>query len=79
MPLPFRLDISPTPALATAHLGPRFTPSPEEALTEKGARLGSLFYRGRFYDGVGTRRRGVTSLSHPKPKLKFTLPRRVRV
>eukprot|EP00210_Caulerpa_lentillifera_P006730 g6432.t1 len=32
---------------------------------------GSLFYGGEFYDNVFTRRRGVTALSWPKPKIKF--------
>lgn len=30
----------------------------------------SLKYNGTFYDNVGIRRRGVTSLNWPKPKIK---------
>ena len=48
-----------------------WTPSGSEALTVAGALGGSICWRGVFYDGVGTRRRGVTSLSFKKPKLAF--------
>lgn len=53
-----------------------FTSNPKEATSVEGFR-GSLFYRGKFYDNVFTRRRGVTSLTWPKPKLKFDFKGRV--
>ena len=36
-----------------------------------------LVYGGTLHDNVAARRRGVTALSWPKPKLKFILPSRV--
>ncbi|GMH43301.1 hypothetical protein BSKO_11223 [Bryopsis sp. KO-2023] len=47
-----------------------FTSDPEQAITVEGFR-GSVFFNGVLYDNVFTRRRGVTSLSWPKPKIKF--------
>ena len=31
----------------------------------------ALFFEGRYYDNVFTRRRGMTALAWPKPKLKL--------
>ncbi|MEW5306997.1 MAG: hypothetical protein WDW36_009419 [Sanguina aurantia] len=50
-----------------------YTPSYNASATVKGAGNSSLFFNGGFYDGVRARRRGVTSLSWPKPKFKFVL------
>ncbi|KXZ50273.1 hypothetical protein GPECTOR_17g912 [Gonium pectorale] len=50
-----------------------FSPDPEAATTADGAPGQAVFYNGRLYDGVFARRRGVTALSWPKPKLKFNL------
>lgn len=47
----------------------RFTNSPVEAVGN-GAR-GSLFFKGKFYDNLFTRRRGATALTWRKPKIKF--------
>ena len=33
----------------------------------------SLYFLGRLYDGVSSKRRGVSSLSLPKPKLHLKL------
>ena len=58
--------------------GFRFTPYPAKALTEAGSGPnGVLHFAGRLYDNVTTHRRGVTSLSHPKPKLTFTFAAKV--
>jgi len=46
-----------------------FAASASAATSESGAR-GSLFYDGRLYDNVSTRRRGQTTMSWKKPKLK---------
>jgi hypothetical protein len=54
----------------------RFTNAPEQAITTGGAR-GSLFYQGRYYDNILSRRRGVTALSWKKPKIKFELADKV--
>lgn len=54
----------------------RFTDDPSASISETGFR-GSLFFRGKMYDNVFTRRRGVTSLSWPKPKIKFDFKGRV--
>ncbi|GMH43574.1 hypothetical protein BSKO_11496 [Bryopsis sp. KO-2023] len=47
-----------------------FSEHPDKSTSEKGYRS-SLFYLGRFYDNVFTRRRGITALPWPKPKIKF--------
>ena len=38
-----------------------------------------LFFRNRLFDGVSARRRGMTALGWPKPKLKFELAGKVRL
>ncbi|CAD7697253.1 unnamed protein product [Ostreobium quekettii] len=43
---------------------------PALATSQEGGQ-GSLYYEGRFYDNVLSRRRGVTALTWPKPKIKF--------
>lgn len=54
----------------------RFTSDAEAAISVDGFR-GSVFFRKKFYDNVFTRRRGVTALSWPKPKIKFDFKGRV--
>ncbi len=61
-------------ATQTRHHPSRFSPKPEAATSREGGTGQVLFYAGRMYDGVEARRRGVTSLGWPKPKLKFELP-----
>ncbi|EFJ42738.1 hypothetical protein VOLCADRAFT_119316 [Volvox carteri f. nagariensis] len=51
-----------------------FSPDPAAATTRDGAEGQVLFYNGCLYDNVFSRRRGVTALNWPKPKLKFELP-----
>jgi hypothetical protein len=51
----------------------RFTDNPAAATTTTG-HPGSLAFKGRFYDNVLGQRKGVTSLSWAKPKLKFDVP-----
>ncbi|GIL43793.1 hypothetical protein Vafri_1405 [Volvox africanus] len=51
-----------------------FSPDPAAAITREGADGQVLFFNGRLYDNVASRRRGVTALSWPKPKVKFTMP-----
>lgn len=52
----------------------RFTPNLDAATTQTGAPGQALFFKGQLYDGVSVRRRGVTAMLWPKPKLKFSLP-----
>lgn len=52
----------------------RFTPNLDAATTQVGAPGQALFFKGQLYDGVSVRRRGVTAMLWPKPKLKFSLP-----
>eukprot|EP01026_Neomeris_dumetosa_P052580 TRINITY_DN465_c1_g1_i1.p1 TRINITY_DN465_c1_g1~~TRINITY_DN465_c1_g1_i1.p1 ORF type:complete len:660 (+),score=77.06 TRINITY_DN465_c1_g1_i1:186-2165(+) len=47
-----------------------FVQDPQAAISTAGSRS-ALFYNGYLYDNVATRRRGVTALSWPKPKIKF--------
>lgn len=58
--------------------GCRHTADPTGSMTKVGANGSSVYFLGRFYDNVFVRRKGVTSLSWPKPKLKFELPEKVR-
>ena len=51
----------------------RFTDDVTTSTSKSGANGSSIYYLGRFYDNVHVRRKGVTSLSWPKPKLKFKL------
>lgn len=48
-----------------------FTRDSDKSTSEKGLQGSSVYYNGQFYDNVFTRRRGVTALSWPKPKIKF--------
>ena len=53
----------------------RWTESPAEAVSLRGLDGGSsVWFKGRFYPNVSTRKRGRTSMSWPKPKLKFDFP-----
>lgn len=52
-----------------------FSPDVAAATTEAGAPGQVLFFDGELHDSVHARRRGVTALLWPKPKLKFSLPR----
>lgn len=47
-------------------------------MAKTGANGSSVYFLGRFYDNVLVRRKGVTSLSWPKPKLKFELLDKVK-
>jgi hypothetical protein len=51
----------------------RFTENPAASTTQQGF-PGSLSFNGVFYDNVKGQRRGVTSMSWAKPKLKFDVP-----
>lgn len=55
----------------------RFTDDPAGSGTTNGAPGSAVYYLGRFYDNIFVKRKGVTSLSWPKPKLKFKLPKAV--
>jgi hypothetical protein len=44
-----------------------------QAATTQNGHPGSISFLGDFYDNVDGSRRGVTSLSWAKPKLKFNL------
>lgn len=59
-------DPSLTSTLPSLHW---FTNDPDNAV-KNGAR-GSVFFNGRFYDNVFTRRRGRSALNWDKPKIKF--------
>lgn len=48
-----------------------FTDDAEASTSVDGLRGSSVYYDGEFYDNVYTRRRGVTALTWPKPKIKF--------
>ncbi len=48
----------------------RFTDDAPSVTTLKGAHC-SVFFQNQLYDNVGCSRKGVTSLSWPKPKLKI--------
>ena len=56
----------------------RHSADPTGSMTKVGANGSSVYFLGRFYDNVFVRRKGVTSLSWPKPKLKFELLEKVR-
>eukprot|EP01024_Parvocaulis_polyphysoides_P030474 TRINITY_DN27701_c1_g1_i3.p1 TRINITY_DN27701_c1_g1~~TRINITY_DN27701_c1_g1_i3.p1 ORF type:complete len:706 (+),score=98.23 TRINITY_DN27701_c1_g1_i3:148-2118(+) len=47
-----------------------FVADPTAAISVEGSRS-SLFFDGYLYDNIFTRRRGVTALTWPKPKIKF--------
>ncbi|KAK9829605.1 hypothetical protein WJX72_006837 [[Myrmecia] bisecta] len=49
-----------------------FSPDPDVALTRSGVNDSCLYFNGKFWDSVATGRRGVTSASYPKPKLKMS-------
>ncbi|KAK9806846.1 hypothetical protein WJX72_004789 [[Myrmecia] bisecta] len=49
-----------------------FSPDQDAALTRSGVNDSCLYFKGRFWDSVATGRRGVTSASYPKPKLKMS-------
>lgn len=51
----------------------RFTDNMAAATTTQG-HPSSISFNGVLYDNVATSRRGVTSLSWAKPKLKFQVP-----
>ncbi|KAI8471595.1 MAG: coth protein-domain-containing protein [Monoraphidium minutum] len=48
----------------------RFSQDPVAAQSQAGG-VSSVSFGGRFYDAVGSERRGVTSLAYPKPKMTF--------
>ncbi|KAJ9525243.1 hypothetical protein QJQ45_020774, partial [Haematococcus lacustris] len=50
-----------------------FSPTPEQSMSSAGAAGSALFFQGQFFDGVEVRRRGVSSLSWKKPKLRMSL------
>lgn len=56
----------------------RYSFDPALATSQEGGQ-GSLYYEGRFYDNVLSRRRGVTALTWPKPKIKFDFKGKVCV
>ena len=56
----------------------RYTADPTGSMAKSGANGSSIYFLDRFYDNVFVRRKGVTSLSWPKPKLKFELLKNVR-
>lgn len=51
----------------------RYCPSMAGATSVNGTDGCSLYFLGRLYDGVSSRRRGVSSLGLPKPKLHLEL------
>lgn len=51
----------------------RYCPSTSGATSVNGTTGCSLYFLGRLYDGASSKRRGVSSLSLPKPKLHLTL------
>lgn len=51
----------------------RYCPDKNAATSVNGTSGCSIYFLGRLYDGVSSKRRGVTSLSLPKPKLHLTL------
>ena len=51
----------------------RYCPDKNAATSVNGTTGCSIYFLGRLYDGVTSKRRGVTSLSLPKPKLHLTL------
>lgn len=54
-------------------MGYRYTNDITGSTVRTGANGSSVYFLGRFYDNVFVRRKGVTSLNWPKPKLKFEL------
>lgn len=51
----------------------RYCPTMSGATSVNGTEGCSLYFLGRLYDGVSSRRRGVSSLGLPKPKLHLEL------
>lgn len=51
----------------------RYCPSTSAAVSVNGTSGCSLFFLGRFYDNLSSKRRGVSSIGFPKPKLHLTL------
>lgn len=60
------------------HLGCRFAPEPSVATSTSGSNGSSLYFLNRYYDNAKVKRTGVTSVNWPKPKLKFSLDKKVR-
>ena len=56
----------------------RFTDDITKSTSKTGQNGSAVYFLGRFYDNLFVRRKGVTSLSWPKPKLKFKLSDNVR-
>eukprot|EP00884_Botryococcus_braunii_P015668 jgi/Botrbrau1/2785/Bobra.0164s0062.1 len=50
-----------------------FTNEPTRSTTQDGANGSAVYFLDRFYDNLFVKRKGVTSLSWPKPKLKFSM------
>ena len=57
----------------------RYCPSTSGATSVNGTEGCSLYFLGRLYDGLSSKRRGVSSLSLPKPKLHLKLNEAVSV
>jgi len=51
----------------------RYCPSTSAAISVNGTSGFSLYFLGRFYDNLSSKRRGVSSLGFPKPKLNLGL------
>lgn len=56
----------------------RYTNETRQSATQDGANGSAIYFLGRFYDNLFVKRKGVTSLSWPKPKLTLTLRDAVR-
>ena len=56
----------------------RFAPDAGAATSTSGGNGSSVYFLNRFYDNILVERTGVTSVNWPKPKLKFTLNKKVR-
>eukprot|EP00967_Tisochrysis_lutea_P133694 scaffold235039_cov15-Tisochrysis_lutea.AAC.1 len=52
----------------------RYSDDPEGSTSVIGSRSNKIVFMGQEYEGVLVSRRGQSSLSWPKPKLKFSLP-----
>eukprot|EP01025_Chloroclados_australasicus_P040119 TRINITY_DN4178_c0_g2_i1.p1 TRINITY_DN4178_c0_g2~~TRINITY_DN4178_c0_g2_i1.p1 ORF type:complete len:1028 (-),score=127.01 TRINITY_DN4178_c0_g2_i1:2597-5680(-) len=48
-----------------------FTSDPDKSISVDGHRTNAVYFDGLFYDNVFTRRRGMTALTWPKPKIKM--------
>ena len=57
----------------------RYCPDEAAAVTVNGTTGCSLYFLGRLYDGVFSKRRGVSSAGFPKPKLHLKLDDTVRL